>query len=81
MSELSLPFQKALLLNSCSKGILLTATIVQYQLESSNGVVISMGGQTANNIALPLHRLNVKVLGTAPEMIDMVSKYLSIFFL
>ena len=41
-----------------------------YQLESSSGVIISMGGQTPNNIALPLHRLNVKVLGTSPEMID-----------
>ncbi|KAL8830680.1 MAG: hypothetical protein Q9170_005633 [Blastenia crenularia] len=41
-----------------------------YQLESSDGVIISMGGQTPNNIALPLHRLNVKVLGTSPEMID-----------
>ena len=42
-----------------------------YQLESSSGVIIAMGGQTPNNIALPLHRLNVKVLGTSPEMIDM----------
>lgn len=42
-----------------------------YQLESSSGIIISMGGQTPNNIALPLHRLNVKVLGTSPEMIDM----------
>ena len=41
-----------------------------YQLESSSGVIISMGGQTPNNIALPLHRLNVKILGTSPEMID-----------
>jgi carbamoyl-phosphate synthase/aspartate carbamoyltransferase len=41
-----------------------------YQLESSSGVIISMGGQTPNNIALPLHRLSVKVLGTSPEMID-----------
>ncbi|KZZ87241.1 aspartate carbamoyltransferase [Ascosphaera apis ARSEF 7405] len=41
-----------------------------YQLENSAGVIISMGGQTPNNIALPLHRLNVKVLGTSPEMID-----------
>ncbi|RDL30326.1 Carbamoyl-phosphate synth [Venustampulla echinocandica] len=41
-----------------------------YQLESSSGVMIAMGGQTPNNIALPLHRLNVKVLGTSPEMID-----------
>ena len=29
-----------------------------------------MGGQTPNNIALPLYRENVKVLGTSPEMID-----------
>lgn len=41
-----------------------------YQLESSSGVIISMGGQTPNNIALPLHRLNVEILGTSPEMID-----------
>lgn len=42
-----------------------------YQLETASGVIISMGGQTPNNIALPLHRLNVKVMGTSPEMIDM----------
>ncbi|KAI9728058.1 MAG: hypothetical protein M1834_007872 [Cirrosporium novae-zelandiae] len=41
-----------------------------YQLETASGVIISMGGQTPNNIALSLHRLNVKVLGTSPEMID-----------
>lgn len=41
-----------------------------YQLESSSGVIISMGGQTPNNIALSLHRLNVKIMGTSPEMID-----------
>jgi carbamoyl-phosphate synthase/aspartate carbamoyltransferase len=41
-----------------------------YQLETSSGVIMSMGGQTPNNIALPLHRLNVNILGTSPEMID-----------
>jgi carbamoyl-phosphate synthase/aspartate carbamoyltransferase len=41
-----------------------------YSMESSSGVVISMGGQTPNNIALPLHRMNCKILGTSPEMID-----------
>lgn len=41
-----------------------------YQIEQSSGVIISMGGQTPNNIALPLHRLNVKIYGTSPEMID-----------
>ncbi|KAF2651738.1 aspartate carbamoyltransferase [Lophiostoma macrostomum CBS 122681] len=41
-----------------------------YGLENASGVIISMGGQTPNNIALPLHRMNVKILGTSPEMID-----------
>jgi carbamoyl-phosphate synthase/aspartate carbamoyltransferase len=41
-----------------------------YTMENSSGVIISMGGQTPNNISLPLHRLNVKILGTSPEMID-----------
>lgn len=41
-----------------------------YNLESAQGVLLSMGGQTANNIALPLHRRSVRVLGTSPEMID-----------
>ncbi|KAJ3194950.1 hypothetical protein HK101_001464 [Irineochytrium annulatum] len=41
-----------------------------YQLENSDGVIVSMGGQSPNNIALPLHRENVKILGTSPEMID-----------
>ncbi|ORX76323.1 carbamoyl-phosphate synth [Anaeromyces robustus] len=41
-----------------------------YEVESSEGVIISMGGQTPNNIALRLHRQNVKILGTSPEMID-----------
>jgi carbamoyl-phosphate synthase/aspartate carbamoyltransferase len=42
-----------------------------YDAERATGVIISMGGQTPNNIALPLHRQNVKILGTSPEMIDM----------
>lgn len=41
-----------------------------YELETSSGVVVCMGGQTPNNIALPLFRENVKILGTSPEMID-----------
>lgn len=41
-----------------------------YDLEQSSGVIISMGGQTSNNIALTLHRQNVKIMGTSPEMID-----------
>ncbi|KDR72948.1 hypothetical protein GALMADRAFT_252306 [Galerina marginata CBS 339.88] len=42
-----------------------------YDVESSRGVILSMGGQTPNNIALPLYRQNVKIYGTSPEMIDM----------
>ncbi|KAI6984804.1 hypothetical protein KC329_g7423, partial [Hortaea werneckii] len=41
-----------------------------YELERSSGVIISMGGQVPNNIALPLYRSNVKIYGTSPEMID-----------
>jgi carbamoyl-phosphate synthase/aspartate carbamoyltransferase len=41
-----------------------------YDIESSSGLVLSMGGQTPNNIALALHRQNVKIYGTSPEMID-----------
>ncbi|KAL1942304.1 hypothetical protein VTO73DRAFT_6368 [Trametes versicolor] len=41
-----------------------------YDAEGSRGVILSMGGQTPNNIALPLYRQNVKIYGTSPEMID-----------
>ncbi|KXN91343.1 Protein pyrABCN [Leucoagaricus sp. SymC.cos] len=41
-----------------------------YDAERSRGVILSMGGQTPNNIALPLYRQNVKIYGTSPEMID-----------
>ncbi|WVQ99895.1 carbamoyl-phosphate synthase, large subunit [Kwoniella sp. CBS 9459] len=41
-----------------------------YDIERSSGIVLSMGGQTPNNIALNLHRQNVKIYGTSPEMID-----------
>ena len=41
-----------------------------YDTENSRGVILSMGGQTPNNIALPLYRQNVKIYGTSPEMID-----------
>ena len=41
-----------------------------YEVENALGVVVSMGGQTPNNIALSLYRENVKILGTSPDMID-----------
>lgn len=39
-------------------------------LEAPKGVVISMGGQIPNNLAMRLHRQNVPILGTSPEDID-----------
>jgi carbamoyl-phosphate synthase/aspartate carbamoyltransferase len=42
-----------------------------YDAEGSRGIILSMGGQTPNNISLPLYRQNVKIYGTSPEMIDM----------
>lgn len=39
-------------------------------LETPHGVVVSMGGQIPNNLAMKLHRQNVPVLGTSPLMID-----------
>ena len=39
-------------------------------LEVPNGVVVSMGGQIPNNLAMKLHQQNVPVLGTSPVKID-----------
>ena len=36
-----------------------------------SGIILSMGGQAANNIAMDLYKLKLKILGTEPEMIDM----------
>ncbi|PVU92770.1 hypothetical protein BB559_003596 [Furculomyces boomerangus] len=41
-----------------------------YELEQSAGVVVAMGGQAPNNIALALHRQKVNILGTSPDYID-----------
>ena len=41
-----------------------------YDMERPAGVIVSVGGQIPNNLALPLHQNGVKVLGTSPEMID-----------
>lgn len=42
-----------------------------YEFEQPNGVVVSVGGQLPNNIALPLHRVGARILGTSAESIDM----------
>ncbi|KAK6458914.1 multifunctional pyrimidine synthesis protein CAD [Scheffersomyces xylosifermentans] len=41
-----------------------------YELENSEGVVVSVGGQLPQNIALDLQEQGCKVLGTNPEDID-----------
>jgi carbamoyl-phosphate synthase (ammonia) len=41
-----------------------------YTRENSQGVVVSVGGQIPNNMALPLHHAGVKIMGTCPTMID-----------
>ena len=41
-----------------------------YEKDKSQGVVVSVGGQIPNNLALPLHQAGVKIMGTCPTMID-----------
>lgn len=38
--------------------------------ENPHGIVVSVGGQIANNLALPLHKAGYPILGTPPEQID-----------
>lgn len=40
------------------------------ELESPDGVIVSVGGQIPNNLAMRLHECNVPVLGTSPVSID-----------
>eukprot|EP00439_Symbiodinium_sp_Y106_P070103 s3034_g12.t1 len=40
------------------------------ELEHPRGVVISVGGQTPNNLALGLHKCGIRILGTSVEAID-----------
>lgn len=41
-----------------------------YERERCVGVIVSVGGQIPNNLALPLHEHGVRVLGTSPVDID-----------
>ncbi|NMB80597.1 MAG: ATP-grasp domain-containing protein, partial [Ignavibacteria bacterium] len=50
---------------------LTTETIWEiYDAIKPKGVIVSMGGQTPNNLALKLHKIGIKILGTSPESID-----------
>ena len=39
-------------------------------LEMPKGVIVSVGGQIPNNLAMRLHRMHVPILGTSPVSID-----------
>ena len=41
-----------------------------YEREHPLGIIVSMGGQTPNNLAMPLHKIGVHILGTSPHDID-----------
>lgn len=38
--------------------------------ENPEGVIISMGGQVPNNLAVKLHKAGIRIMGTSPEQID-----------
>ncbi len=41
-----------------------------YELEHPRGVIVSVGGQIPNNLAIPLWQQGVRILGTSPADID-----------
>lgn len=41
-----------------------------YNLENPDGIVLCMGGQLPNNIAMDLHRQQVRIFGSSPESVD-----------
>ena len=44
-----------------------SSSMDNYQVK---GLVMAMGGQSANNIVMELHKNKIPILGTSPEMID-----------
>jgi len=41
-----------------------------YEKQNPIGIIISMGGQIPNNLAMKAHQAGIKILGTSPESID-----------
>lgn len=41
-----------------------------YEFENALGCIVSYGGQIPNNLAMPLKKNGVKIMGTDPDMID-----------
>jgi carbamoyl-phosphate synthase large subunit len=48
----------------------LETVLAIYRREKPIGIIVSMGGQIPNNLAMPLHEAGVKILGTSPTHID-----------
>jgi carbamoyl-phosphate synthase large subunit len=42
-----------------------------YEREQPEGVIVQFGGQTPLNLAMPLWRAGVRIIGTSPESIDL----------
>ncbi len=60
--------------NECDKlyfdEVSLETVLDIYEMEQPLGVIISMGGQIPNNLALKIHEAGLTVLGTSPLSID-----------
>lgn len=41
-----------------------------FQIEQPYGLIVSVGGQIPNNLAMPLHKAGFRILGTSPLSID-----------
>jgi len=41
-----------------------------YDLENPKGIIISMGGQIPNNLAMKMYKAGIRILGTSPSSID-----------
>ena len=54
----------------CPFTLLPTVFRFGFTFQNSSGIIISVGGQIPNNLALPLYKNNTNILGTSPIMID-----------
>lgn len=50
--------------------ISLETVLELYDAEKPDGLLIAMGGQTPNNLAIKLHQEGIPIFGTSPESID-----------
>lgn len=52
-----------------------------YEVEQPSGVILSVGGQIPNNLAMPLYRQNVHVYGTYKKKMSRTQIFLLLLFL